>query len=421
MNLNYGSKINLLSILLLYIVWPFAALVQGLKNPQDSYFKNVLWVYVIFYGYAFSYLETIDASAYRMLFELSASGSLAVRSFKDVFDSSITGQVDFIRPLINYLLTNFTDNYHILFAIYGVIFGFFYSRNVSFLMNCFSSKDYRPFFVILAFFAVYIGFWQINGFRFWTASQLLFYSITRIIFTKVKVKNYVLLMLTPCLHFSYVLPVVLFLFHRIVNAKRRIVIYLLFGLTLFNPFDNIAFFQKALKSYTVNDQLDTKIDSYTSEEAVAKANASSFLSKNYKYFGILFIDGILLFLALKIIVDIKSYPIELLHFLNYSILLTLVGSLLSFVPSLGRFSFLGYYFILGSVLISISQKFLFWHKYSLKIKIYGLVSIFILFSLNYWVFFTFSFHSLFGNFFTAVFDTTDVYYSLGNLVMEVFK
>ena len=53
----------------------------------------------------------------------------------NVYEEGERDSIDFVEPLISTIVSSFTSNYKILFAIYGLIFGFFYSRNIWILLK----------------------------------------------------------------------------------------------------------------------------------------------------------------------------------------------------------------------------------------------------------------------------------------------
>ena len=130
--MNSNSRYSLFK--LGYLLLPFVSFVFVLREYKSSWFKNALWFFIVFFGFSMSYVDTIDAHVYRIVFEEYARFK-DFSSFTDVFDSSKTGKIDFVNSLINYVLAIFTTNYHFLFGTYALIFGFFYSRNIDFVLK----------------------------------------------------------------------------------------------------------------------------------------------------------------------------------------------------------------------------------------------------------------------------------------------
>ena len=93
------------------------------------------------------------------------------------FYSEESSTVDIYQPLLTYILSLVTDNGNILFAVFGILFGYFYSRNIWLLLDY--SKNQRMTRVMIAIivtFSCVIGFWNLNGVRMWTAAHMFFYG-----------------------------------------------------------------------------------------------------------------------------------------------------------------------------------------------------------------------------------------------------
>lgn len=404
-----------------YLVFPFFSFLMVLKNYRAPWFKNALWLFVIFYGFSMSFVETIDAYVYKSTFEDSANIFRGFDSILDVFNTSKTGRIDFANSIINYSLSFFTDNYHYLFAIYGLIFGFFYSRNIDFILKQVNIQNQHLVLGLILFLSFFIGFWNINGFRFWTACHIFVYGIINYIYFKRKFKGLLFILISITFHLSFVLPASIFVLSKYLPTNFRLYIAMILFLTLYNPLSNLSAIQSTLKEYVSNEQIETKIDVYTSDETLERSESASIKTNIRKVFLNFFIVCFILGITWLLIPKFKDIRTDELSFLHYGVCLTLVSSVLNFVPSLGvRFTSVGLFVLLiGCTVLVLRYGFLLNRRKVLS-KL-GFCSCAIIFVINVWILFTFSLHTIFGNFLTVLIDSEEILYSVGDLTIDLFK
>ncbi|MCG2419777.1 EpsG family protein [Aequorivita sp. F47161] len=419
MNSSGQNRFNLFK--LGYIIFPFISFLLTLKHYRSSWFKNALWLFIIFFGFSMSFIETIDAYAYKEKFVNSARVYKEFNSFFDVFNPAVTGKVDFLVIFLNYILRPFTNNYHFLFGVYGVIFGYFYSRNIDFVL-----KQIRPNFSnklmgIVLFTACFIGFWNINGFRFWTATHIFAYGLINFIYLNKRKKGITFLILPLAVHFSFVIPLLVFLIYKYIPSYKKLYLILIFLLSLYNPLSNLSIVQANLLKYTFNEQLERKVEVYTSEEILEKSQESSFNTSSLKIGIIFYQRALILILTFLLIIKQNKLSKRENLFLKYGIILSLVGAIISFIPSMQRFLNVGMFLMLVGISISLLNNSSLYYKSRSIISKLGYLATILIIPLYLWIIFTFSFHTLFGNYFTVLIDDSDMLYSIGNLLMKTYK
>ena len=195
---------------ILFLIWPFFAAIMAFVNYRKVWAKNLVWLFVAFYSYNMVISnEYIDANRYRDNF---VSYSISQEEGNSVeFYTESSGNVDVLEPLINSVLSKITTNHKILFLVYGLIFGYFFSRNIWLLLENSSEKLLLISIPIFAIFIFTNPFWNINGFRFWTAAQVFVYGAL-LFFIKKNKKGLAIIGLTTFIHFSFLLPSAIFLF-----------------------------------------------------------------------------------------------------------------------------------------------------------------------------------------------------------------
>jgi len=276
-NLLAVPKISV-SRLLFFIIWPFGALLNALHNFRQPYAKTVFWLFCIYYGFVFIYEDPslgkfrADSGSYaHKLIELHnnpVSFSNLVRSLYKTEE----GLLDVYQPLTTWVVSLFTDNPHWLFAVFAAIFGFFYSQNIWVILKRANNKKIDIIlFLFILFFALLNPIWNINGVRMWTATQIFVYGCL-LFFLEQNKKGLIWVILTPLVHFSFVLPVIVFLFYHIIPDY----LFIFFVFYIVTSFYNIIDIPRLKQYLTVMpDIFQPRVETYLSEDyytIVTKAN-----------------------------------------------------------------------------------------------------------------------------------------------------
>ena len=322
-------------------VWPFFGLFFAMFNFKASYAKNLLWIFCAFFGYTFIIAsEGIDANWYRSYLERMYN-----RNNEPYFDLLIepflsanrtNTSVDVFSHIITTSVSRFTNDFRILYGIVGFVFGYFYSRILFFVVN---HLKYGKIIALSGLFLVVIvlinPFWNINGFRFYTASHIFVLSVIQILYAKKRTYLWVLL-LSPLVHFSFVLPVVLVIVYYFIPKNIWMLAALLVtslffvNLTPQAVYENrdIApeFMQNKVKGYTS--------EVYTASVQVSKEGLNWYVqgSQNALLLCLYIFIGIVIFKHQQLLKDprIKSVFV-------YGLLLLAVANMVSSIPSMGRF------------------------------------------------------------------------------------
>lgn len=411
---------SFLYFLSIYFFNPFFAFLYSLKYHDKKWFKNALWMFVIFFGFSMSFLETIDAFEYKRIFESSLNFNKNINSFIEIFNTKVTGQVDFATSLIIYFLSKFTSNYHVLFGVYGLIFGYFYSRNIDFVLKISNRKNLKSITGLVLFLAIYIGIWQINGFRFWTASHIFMWGLINFIYLKNTSRGVVFIIISSAVHFSFVLPLLIFFIYNFIPKYNKLFITLVLLLSIYNPLSDLRMVEDYLKMLNLTEQIESKVEVYTSEDVLERLQQSSINTNPFKILNKFFNLFFIMLLAWIVREKYKDISKEESLLLHYGLILAVTGALLSFVPSLGRFLNLASFIILYSVVVSILKGDLFPQARIMISKI-GYLSVLMFIPANLWIISTFSLHTIAGNYATVLVDDSDILYSLWDILIFIVK
>ena len=343
--------------ILLFLVWPFFSLVYALRNYQAVWAKNIAWLFVIFFGITMTVSDvgetTKDANRYRANFIEMAGKQMGFSEVTSKLYNEEDQKLDVIEPVTVFLLSRITDNYHILFAVFGLIFGFFYSRNIWYLIErC--NGQIAPFNILmLASFSFVVGFWEINGFRFWCATHIFLYGALPFLFEG-KRKYLLFSVLASFMHFSYILPLGI-LGVYILAGNRTYLYFILFIATFFIKELNISQVSELLTN-NLPDIFQPKVKSYTNLDYIEVLNEEiekvNWYVKMYeaalKWSVVAFLTAIF-FTGKKLWAGNRQFN----NLFSFSLLMYSVANIFSLLPSGGRFLSLANLFALAFIVLHV--------------------------------------------------------------------
>lgn len=355
------------SALLLTFLFPFAGLVYSLAHWRESWAKNAFWLACIYLGAAFIFLpegvalgEGADSARYQMdLIRLYGDNSSLLNVLAKY--RLERGMMDFYQPILTYLVSRFTDNAHILFAVSAAVFGFFYSRNVWFILDKLPQKNQGIFVILTILYFLICPITQINGLRMWTALHVYVYALMPYLLDRDKSKLWWLAM-APLIHFSY-LYVSLIGFAYVMLPERMktgsrilqfIALFTFIASLMINSL-NLDSVNGILMEYSPESYED-RIDLYVNQD-LADRNAEGAALANW-YIAV---SGLLKKWTVAVLIVFlfpcmkkyfkDEYGLNRLYF--FSLLIGAFANTLSLIPSGGRFQVLSMMFMVSVVMLSI--------------------------------------------------------------------
>ena len=390
---------------LLVAVNPFAAAVAGVLRPRDPVSKNLVWVFTIFYGTVFYIAQTSGSDSVRYAATLRIMhdsgfglGDLLAQMYAGGF-----GYVDIYQPLVTFIVSRITDSTWVLFGAFGVLLGYVYSRNIWFLIERIPGRISITLTVLLLAFAFGVGIGvSLNGIRMWTALHVFIFGVLH--FADTRNKKYLLIaLLTPLIHFSFVVPCVLLLgFIFATRYGAAIYVFFLASFLVSNLDIEIVrtllgylpqlFEERAVQGYVV--RADALSDGSTPGEA-----RPWFLRAN----AVFMTTFVLLASSLMYLRGVHREHRLLRFLLLFGMLVYGAINLVSHIPSAGRFYNIGELLIIAAATIFVANP-----AYSRKIDRQYMVMLLPLLAINIalGIRFTLEFASgylLVGNFFLAPF------------------
>ncbi len=337
----------------LFFIHPLSALLISLRRFKALNAPNIIWLFVIFYGFTFVISDqSIDASRYATYLReahVKPVGSFA--EFVGYLYSQETNYVDVVQPLLTFLVSRLTDNPQVLFAVFGVFFGYFYSRNIWFLLSQVRSKLKPEAMLFLTMAAFAVSIWQMNGFRFWTAAHVFAFGVFYWAADK-RVKGMLFCFLSVFVHFSFVFPLVVFVLY-VFAGNWLLPYFMVFTASIFVSLITPATFSEYTRYLPAVFQQRT--ETYTSKEYLRRLGKESRVQVNWyvraRQTGIqLAIPLMFLVLVLRYRKYIEARQLEL-RILCFSLVMGSVVNLLSAGPSVGRFYHLYYILSFGAIFL----------------------------------------------------------------------
>ncbi len=258
-----ASRTDKYASFFVFLIWPLLGLFLSIRHYKFKNSKNIIWFFSIFIGLSFSFSDGSDSNRYRNnLINLHAKQHYSFAEFLDYTLGEESNSIDFVQPLINFLVSRFTANEFILFGVYGLVFGYFYSRNVYYLINKVKEKVKIEALGFLVLFAILVPPWSINGFRYWTATHIFFYGLIQ--YFEGNKKGLLAIISSVFVHYTYMLGLFLFAFYFVVGNRLNLY-FLIYILSLFLSFVDITVVKSFTEKYS-SEKVQNRTSTYLSEE-----------------------------------------------------------------------------------------------------------------------------------------------------------
>lgn len=340
-NAIQSKSSNSIYVLFVFIVFPLLALYISIKKYKELWAKNIVWLFCGYYGYTFVIgNKSSDINRYKSLFEFHSNRH---SSFKEFFSSLLReDNLDFIQPMLSYLTSIFTGNFHTFLMVIGLIFGFFLSRNIWFVLGLAAKRPMWYGILFITVFAFLFALWDINVMRFTLAAQLFFYGVFSHFINKKKWGIF-FIVLSPFMHFSFSIAIGVYLIYKLLGNFTKI--YFLFFLLSFTfselNLDSIksqASFLPEIYSSKSEDYISEDYKNYKNEKEESKNFRGRFYQLSLKWsVGILMV---LVYLNRRKI----NKDLVLENLFAFTLLFIAIFNILSVIPSMNRFQFVAYLF-----------------------------------------------------------------------------
>ena len=341
---------------LLAFLFPIIGLLLAFKWRYTPWAKNLFWIFCSFTGLVIIYTYSESMDIYRYAMQLK-DYYYADTSFNELSTLFFTQEgVDIYQFIMVYFTSRFTDNAHLLFLFYAIIYGFFYSRNIWYIYEKKNNQNKSYHIgILIIFIALIWPIWQIAGARFGTAFHLFVYGAMPFIYEKDKSKM-IFLFLSPLVHFSFLFPVAVFLLY-IILPKNQTFVLVFYIISLFIKEINLPVVNDFLNSY-LPSFLHKRVDSYINEtylmEVIEKSSNYAFHFLFMNYVGYILIQ-ILLFLTFYVNMKYLKNNSKVQNFYFFSVLLYACSNIFALIPDGLRFLSLSQMFLLISIVFCFSE------------------------------------------------------------------
>lgn len=333
---NIGSKA------ILFLINPFLSAVSSFKDIRDGVSHRFLYLWFLMFGVGFCAMnDAADSFRYVEAFMTESQYSWAqyiseVREWA-TFESNIK---DIYTLSVNFLVGQFSYNYHWTYIIYAAVFGFFYIKSLRIFLKNQSVSNNFVFYVLLFMFCYSNPIFNINGVRFWTAAWIGVYVALNT-FVENDYGKLPLLLLLPLVHGSSVIWIAIMGIGLLLSRFQKLVVMLYIvsvfvsAISLVNVISDYSymlpqFMQNQIWSYTESDMALERLAG-RSQYGVAYAD---FLIALPGYFQI--------FMCILLIINRREISRNKYSGRTMNILFALatITNFLSVIPVVGRFKVL---------------------------------------------------------------------------------
>lgn len=286
--------------LIYFFLQPFFTVIYYTINFRKPAAKNIMWLFTSFFGATFAVgKESENSDINRYIEEITLINNLDLNfNLKDfLFYYQSTGEFDVLRSILAFITSLFTDNGYYLIVVFSIIFGYFFSRNIWYVLDRLEGR-LKPFTVFLIFcLFLAIPIWNINTFRFWLGAHVFIYGLLPFFFEGKK-KPLFWCFITPFLiHYSFLSALVPLLAYLILGNRIRLYYGLFVFSLLFNEVD-IQYFNKLVENYaptalverSSSYRTDDKVEELrTGEGDVGKVWYAKYYTEAGKYVLVIFV------------------------------------------------------------------------------------------------------------------------------------
>lgn len=361
MNSNSNHK----NAIFLTLVFPFAGLIYTLSHWRERWAKNAFWLACIYLGSVLIYWpegtvlgQGADGGRYALQLMEMYGSSITLKDILSQYQTSYD-TMDYYQRIITFFVSRFTDNGHVLFAVFAVVFGFFYSRNIWYILEKLPNKKLGNLFILVTLYFLVCPITQINGVRMWTALHVFVYALMPYLLDRDKSKLWWVL-LTPLIHFSFLYVSVFVLAYFLLPYRLKthswfflILALVFFVASLFVNTLNLDAVNGILEEYSP-ESYEKQIDTYVNQDiADRRAEASEAFNWYVAVSGnvLFWCYNLLLIVMLPCIKRNFKNEESLLHLFVFTLLLGGFANIMAMVPSGGRFQLLAQMFKVPLILL----------------------------------------------------------------------
>lgn len=335
------------AIWLLFILSPFLSVLQAFAHPKNKWAKNVVWLFFMFYGFTFVIpRETMDAASYRNKLVEAHQSEWTFSDFTHtLYNPEIRqGETDLLEPLLKWAVSTFTSDYRVLFLFFALVYGYFYSRIIWFVLDEFGYQKSAFYVLLITCFAIVSPIWYISGFRWYTALTFNFYFL--LLYWKHDKLKYLIYGLGAIfIHYSFTLLIPIYLIFIFVRTRVNL-LFILFLASQFVSQVDVQLVSGLMPRSILPEVFITESEGYLSESRV---EALSSVRADKVWYAKIYGDWFkwsLIFCVSLIFIRKRDQIMQndwLLKIFSATFYTFFIATLLQNLPSMGRFHSLAFY------------------------------------------------------------------------------
>lgn len=328
------SEPNTRHYLILFLLWPFLAFLTAIFNYRNKDSRNVVYLFLIYYGLTF-YLGNTGMDSARYAFYLEQTVGLPFNKLFEVIGGLYTDTtVDIAEPIIRFVISRFTGSHGVLFAVWVAIMGYFYLKSINLLYDRYKDNRGLNPLIFMTFFIFIVPITTVSGIRMPTAVWIFFFGAYHVILYRDR--RYLLLALSSSLiHWSFLIANAILLIYFFAG-NRNIIYFPLVVLSFLLPQILSPYFQSI--AMLVGGPIQSRYEGYSNQEYIINVresyeNASWFmgLSDNLLFYFLLIAIIIIQLFSGRLMKDkheknLFSFVLLFLAFLNFGKMIPTLGT-----------------------------------------------------------------------------------------------
>ena len=339
-----SEKNNLNYTLLVFLFSPLLALIISIKNYKEVWAKNIVLLFSGFYGFMFVIGNAgSDINRYKSRFEEDLKININLLDYlKLLFKEE---KYDFIQPFLSYFVSCFTSDFRIFLLLIGLIFGFFLSRNIWYVISLVNNKPRWFSILFILVFSFIYAIWDINVMRFTLAAHIFFYGVFNVLVRKNN-WGYLFALISIFMHFSFMIVLFLFILYKLLGSNFVKIYFVLFIFSFITSELNLSVVKEQMSILPQN--LIEKSDDYLNEDYKEKREElnsnKNFRGKFYQSSLKWSVGVLMTFVYFK---RNKKRNVNLnieKDLLSFCLFFLGVFNILSSIPCMNRFQFVSYLF-----------------------------------------------------------------------------
>lgn len=281
-NLAYKDT-DYLSPLILFFLSPFLAGLYSLRSYEQKWAKFIFILFCGYFGYTLILIENSDVDGLRYIewFLQLHKNNISSKDFIGLLYQEKTGYLDIVQPIISFIISRITDNYHILFAVFGLVFGYFYAGNLWYLFSRLKKRQSIVSFLFLMVFGLLNPIWNINAFRFALAIHVFLFGVFPFLFEGKK-SSIIVAAFSILVHFSFIIPVLILILYAILGNRSK-AFFVLFLIT--SLLTEVSSQEISKLSAGLPDVFQFKVDAYATQDILEFSDSIVETNWYIRYFG----------------------------------------------------------------------------------------------------------------------------------------